>query len=327
MSLCISFNITDPCFNIAAEEYLLRNTNDEFFLLYVNDPSVIIGKHQNAYAEINYPFIKSNNIKVIRRISGGGAVWHDHGNLNFAFIKNGTVGELVNFRKYMMPVLEFLIKLGLKADFKGKNTIEVNGHKVSGNAEHVFKNRVIHHGTLLFDTNISMLEEALKVDTQKYLDRSVKSVRASVANINKMLGSKMSFEEFRNAFMDHIMSGDHGGEIYDLNDSDIREIQLLSDNKYSTWNWNFGYSPPYTLSNKARIAGSDLIVSLEVEKSRIKKAGISGSLLNPYFSEKMEQALKGARHEEKAIAEILKKLELNTITEEIEPSELARIFF
>lgn len=325
--ICIRHNITDPCFNIAAEEYLLRNTTDEFFLLYVNDPSVIIGKHQNAYAEINYPFIRSNNIKVVRRISGGGAVWHDHGNLNFTFIRNGSEGELVNFRKYMMPVMEFLIKLGLKTVFKNKNTLEINGYKVSGNAEHVFKNRVIHHGTLLFDTNISMLKEALKTDTQKYLDRSVKSLRASVANINEMLGSKMSFKEFRDAFMDHIMSGDPGGKFSDLSDSDIRDIQLLVENKYSTWDWNFGYSPPYMLSNKARIAGSDLIVSLEVEKSLIKKVRISGSRLNPSLLEKIEQALTGMKHEEETITGILEKLELNTISEEIKSSELALIFF
>jgi lipoate-protein ligase A len=325
--ICIRFNLTDPCFNIAAEEYFIRNSNDEFFLLYVNDPSVIIGKHQNAYSEINYPFIKSNNIKVIRRISGGGAVWHDHGNLNFAFIKNGTEGELVNFRKYMMPVLEFLTKLGLKADFMGKNSIEVNSYKVSGNAEHVFKNRIIHHGTLLFNTNISMLEEALKADTQKYLDRSVKSVRAGVANINEMLGSKMSFKDFRDAFIDHIMSGDTGRKFYDLSDSDIREIRLLAENKYSTWDWNFGYSPPYMFSNKVRIAGSDLIVSLEVGKSRIKKAKISGSLFNTFLSKKMEQELTGVKHEEKTIAGILEKFEMNAISEDIEPSELASIFF
>jgi lipoate-protein ligase A len=320
-------DVTDPYLNIAAEEYFLRNKTDEFFLLYVNDPSVIIGKHQNAYAEINFPFVRSNNIKVVRRISGGGAVWQDHGNLNFTFIRNGPEGELVNFRKYMTPVLEFLIKLGLEADFKGKNTIEVNGYKVSGNAQHVRKTRVIHHGTLLFDTDISMLEEALKVEPEKYTDRSVKSVRASVANINEMLGSKMSFTEFRDAFMDHIMSGDTGGKFSDLSDSDIREIQLLAENKYSTWDWNFGYSPPYMLYNKARIAGSDIIASLEVEKSRIKKIRISGNLHNAFLLEKIEQALTGVKHEEKTIAGILEKLELNTISEVMKPSELVMIFF
>ncbi len=320
-------DITNPYFNIAAEEYFLRNTTEEYFLVYVNDPSVIIGKHQNAYAEINYPFIRSNNIKVVRRISGGGAVWHDHGNLNFSFIRNGNEGELVNFRKYMMPVLEFLIKLGLDADFQGKNTLVVNGYKVSGNAEHVYKNRVMHHGTLLFDTNITMLEEALKADPQKYLDKSVKSVRAIVVNLNEMLGSKISFEEFRDALVNHIISGYPGSKISEIANSDIQKIQHLVENKYSTWDWNFGYSPPYQLSNKASIAGSDFIVSAEIEKSRIKKVKISGNLFARSLGEKIEEALVGMKHNEKTIAGVLEKFELNTISEDFNPYQLALLFF
>jgi lipoate-protein ligase A len=323
----ISHDITDPYFNIASEEYFLRNTTEEYLLVYVNDPSVIIGKHQNAYAEINYPFIRRNNIKVVRRISGGGAVWHDHGNLNFTFIKNGTEGELVNFRKYMMPVLEFLIKLGLDAGFQGKNTIIANGYKISGNAEHVYKNRVIHHGTLLFDTNIMMLEEALKVDPQKYLDKSVKSVRARVANINEMLGSKMNFEQFRDAFVKHIMSCYPGGKISEIGNSYIRKIQQLVENKYSTRDWNFGYSPPYQFSNKANIAGSDFIISINVEKSLIKKIRISGNLFTTSLREKIEKGLAGVKHDEKTIAGVLEKFELNTISADIDPYELALLFF
>jgi len=320
-------DITDPYFNIAAEEYFLRNSSDEYFLVYINDPSVIIGKHQNAYAETKYPFVRKNNIKVVRRISGGGAVWHDYGNMNFAFIKNGKEGELVNFRKYMQPVLDFLLKLGLDAAFKGKNTLEVKGYKVSGNAEHVYKNRIIHHGTLLFDTNISMLNEALKVDPQKYIDRSVKSVRASVANINEMLGSKMTFNEFSDAFVNHIISGDTDSKISNINNYDFRQIQLLTENKYSTWDWNFGYSPRYQLNNKASIAGSDFIILLEVEKSIIKKIRISGDLLSPSMMEKVEQELIGVKHDEKTIEVILAKFLPNSISEAISIAELALLFF
>jgi lipoate---protein ligase len=320
-------DITDPYFNLAAEEYFLRNSTDEYFLVYINDPSVIIGKHQNAYAEINYPFIRNENIKVVRRISGGGAVWHDLGNLNFTFIKNGKEGEFVNFRKYMQPVLDFLLKLELDACFKGKNTMEANGYKVSGNAEHVYKNRVMHHGTLLFDTNITVLEEALNVNPQKYLDKSVKSVRASVANINEMLGSKMSFKEFRDAFVNHIISGDTEAKISDINSYDFRQIQLLTENKYSTWDWNFGYSPQYQLSNKTSIAGSDFIILIEVEKSRIIKVRISGSLFAPSLAQKIEQELLGVKHDEKTIEGVLAKFPQNAISEAISTAELALLFF
>jgi lipoate-protein ligase A len=320
-------DITDPYFNIAAEEYFMRDTKKEYFLLYVNEPSVIIGKHQNAYAEINYGFIKDNNTKVVRRISGGGAVWHDPGNLNFSFIRNGKEGELVNFRRYMQPVLDFLIKLGLKANFKGKNSIEVNGYKISGNAEHVYKKRVLHHGTLLFNTNLDNLKDALNADPQKYLDKSVKSVRTKTANIIDLLNFKIDMREFGNAFYKYIIAGDPGGRITDMEPSDIQKIKLLADNKYSKWDWNFGYSPPYKLNNKTDISGCDLGIFLEVEKAQIIKFIISGNLIEPSLVKKIESAITGQRHEEETIKGILKQDELNAIFDRISPAEMVKLFF
>jgi len=325
--LFLKHNITDPYFNIAAEEYYQRNTHNEYFLLYVNDPSVIIGKHQNAYAEINYPFVKGNNIKVVRRISGGGAVWHDHGNLNFTFIKNGSEGELVNFRKYMQPVIDFLIKLGLNAVFQGKNAIEVDSYKISGNAEHIYKNRVLHHGTLLFNTDINSLEQALKTDPQKYLDKSVKSIRAKTGNISDLLKSQMTIKEFEESFINYMMAFQPDSIISEMEYSEIQKIKLLAENKYMTWDWNFGYSPSYQFYNKQFITGSDIEIILQAKKSRIAKIKISGKLLDLPLQEKLESALVGQKHEEKSISGILEKIGLNSISDKISPSGLAALFF
>jgi len=325
--LCIRNDITDPYFNIAAEEYFLRESDREYFLLYTNEPSVIIGKHQNAYAEINYDFIRKNNIKVIRRISGGGAVWHDPGNLNFSFIRNGREGELVNFRRHMQPVLDFLTEMGLKANFEGKNSIVVNGYKVSGNAEHVFKNRILHHGTLLFNTNLIDLAEALQVDSQKYLDRAVKSVRSNTTNIADLLNVKMNIKEFGNIFFQRIIAGYPGSRIINPESSDNQKIKLLANNKYSKWEWNYGYSPPYKLNRMVDISGCHLGIFLQVEKAHIMKINISGNLLEPSLRETLESALTGQKHEEDTIIGILKQSELSDVYDRINPELWIKVFF
>lgn len=323
----IRHDITDPYFNIAAEEYFLRESDREYFLLYMNEPSVIIGKHQNAYAEIDYDFIRDNNVKVARRISGGGAVWHDQGNLNYSFIKNGREGELVNFRKHMQPVLDFLIELELNASFEGKNSLVVDGYKISGNAEHVYKNRVLHHGTLLFDTNLDNLVKALEGDTHKYTDRAVKSIRSKTTNINDLLKTRMSITEFRDIFVKFIIAGDTEGKIIDMENSDNQKIQILTDNKYSQWEWNFGYSPPYKLNSTVDISGSKLGISLQVEKGRIINVNITGDLAEPSLREKLESALTGQKHEADTIIGILKHAEFNNYFNMINAENWIRAFF
>lgn len=325
--LYIRHNITDPCINIAAEEYFLQESQYEYFLLYSNEPSVIIGKHQNAYAEINYDFIRKNNFKVVRRISGGGAVWHDPGNLNFSFIGNGKPGELVNFRKYMQPVLDFLTGMGLNANFEGKNSISVNGYKVSGNAEHVYKNRILHHGTLLFNTNLAAMAEALGVDPHKYHDRAVKSVRSNTTNISDQLNRRMNISEFGDVFFRYIVERDAGGRIIDLEDSDHHKIQILADNKYSKWEWNFGYSPPYELKRIINIAGSSTGISLQVEKGRIIKIKITGNFPDPSLMNKLEAVLTGQKHREETITGILKQDEFVDLLNIMDIENWIKMFF
>ena len=196
--LCIKSTTQNPAFNLATEEYLLRNKDEECFYLYINGPSIIVGKHQNTLAEINIDYVKAQNIDVIRRLSGGGAVFHDPGNLNFTFIKKGEKDQLVDFRKYTKPILDVLQSLGVKARFEGRNDLTIEGKKFSGNAEHVYKNKILHHGTLLFSSKLPDLSQALKVNPLKYKDKAVKSVRSRVTNISEHLKESITLEEFEN---------------------------------------------------------------------------------------------------------------------------------
>ncbi|MBN2814917.1 MAG: lipoate--protein ligase family protein, partial [Bacteroidales bacterium] len=181
--LFLTSEITDPYYNLATEEYLLRQLHDDVFMLWISRPVIVVGKHQNALAEINYRFVSDNHIDVARRLTGGGAVFHDEGNVNFAFIRAGEPGRLVDFNAFIEPVTAFLQTLGVEALRGPKNEILVNGLKISGNAEHVYKNRVLHHGTLLYQSNLDRLRQSLKPSGGRYIDKAVQSNRSSVTNL------------------------------------------------------------------------------------------------------------------------------------------------
>jgi len=302
--LLIESNTTNPYFNIAAEEYLLKNFTDDCFVLYQNEPSIIVGKHQNTFAEINYPYTKEKNIPIVRRLSGGGTVYHDLGNLNFAFLKN-TENEknIVDFKKYTEPIIKVLNQLGVNAKLEGHNDIRVNGFKISGNAEHVFKKRVLHHGTLLFSSNLGVLNEAIKAPVNKFSDKAVKSVRSNVANIKDYLNKEISIIEFKNSIFQLIKYDFIDVLQYSFNSSDLEQIQKLITNKYSTWEWTFGYSPDYQFTSKIRTETESGDVFLQIEKGVIKTIHISGIS----DTEEVENFLVGVKHNESIVRKTLKE--------------------
>jgi lipoate-protein ligase A len=260
---------TDPYFNIAAEEYLLKSMDKDCFMLWQNESSIIIGKHQNTLAEINQKFVAENNLPVIRRISGGGTVFHDMGNLNFTFIQKGDKEKLVDFRRFTQPIIDTLNQLGVPARFEGKNDIRVNGLKISGNAEHVYKNKVLHHGTLLYSSQLANLSEALKSNPGKFTDKAVQSVRSRVANIIDFLPEKLTLEEFKATVTRSISKKFPGAGIYKLSDHDHLSITQLAEEKYKTWVWNFGYSPDFKFNNNKAINNQLYNISLWVQKGKI----------------------------------------------------------
>ncbi len=256
---------TDPFFNIATEECLLRERNEEFFILYVDQPSIIVGKHQNTLAEVNYKYVIENNVPVIRRISGGGTVYHDLGNLNFCVIANSREGYQIDFRKYIQPVVDTLIReYDIPAEMAGKNDIRVNGLKISGNAEHVYKNRVLHHGTLLVNSDLQNLSAALKVTPGKYIDNAVKSIRSKVENLNSF-NKNINISDLK-AHLKKQMSLIFNIENYELSDNEVSLIKRKIEDKFSTWEWNYAYSPAYKFKNED--------IELQVENGLITKAAL-----------------------------------------------------
>jgi len=224
VTLCINQTHSDPYFNLAAEEYFLKNFQEDIFMLWRSRPAVVVGKHQNALAEINHEFVRDNQIPVVRRLSGGGTVFHDPGNVNFTFIRNVESIADVNFKVFTNPVIDALKKLGIDAYTSGRNDLLIDGKKISGNAEHVHRSRVLHHGTLLFDSRLDALKGALKVDLSRFEDKAVQSNRSEVTNILPYLPNPMSAAEFSAFLFDEICKNYPDFRIYSLTASDVSAI-------------------------------------------------------------------------------------------------------
>lgn len=308
--LCIYNTNTDPYFNLAAEEYLLNSFQDDIFMLWRNGPSIIVGKNQNTYAEINVDYVKQHQIRVVRRLSGGGAVFHDLGNINFTFIIGGNDHKEIHFEKYTRPILEVLHRLGIEARFEGRNDLTIDGKKFSGNAEYISQNRILHHGTLLFSAQMTDLTQALKVNPLKYKDKSVKSVRSRVTNISDHLNQALEITDFIDMLMAHIVQKYPDAVSYTFSQEDRRKIADLAESKYATWDWNFGASPKYSYSHMARTAGGNIEILLDVNRGVIKGAKIFGDFFGKLDVADLEQVLIDTPHDR---AEIEKKLRMYRI--------------
>lgn len=262
-------------FNLAAEEFLLKNSVDDICFLWKSQPSVVVGKHQNINAEINAAFIYENKVKIARRISGGGTVFHDKGNLNFTFIVNGKEGHLVDFKKHLEPVIGFLATLNLKAEIGKTNDLRIDDLKISGNAEHVFRKRVLHHGTLLFDSDITKLREAIKVTGDKYCDKAVQSNRSKVVNITSLLKDKYSIDVFTEQLASYLIEK-KGAIENPLTSGEIEEINKLAREKFDTLEWIYDYSPKYTFKNDFIFKDEPYIIELNVKSGFIESCRITG---------------------------------------------------
>ncbi|MCK9452532.1 MAG: lipoate--protein ligase [Bacteroidales bacterium] len=303
--LCLRSRTNSPAFNLATEEYLLNNKSEDCFYLYINNPSIIIGKHQNALAEINVDYVKAHNIDVIRRLSGGGAVFHDPGNLNFSFIMTEQEDKTGDFRKYTQPILDVLKSLGVDAKFEGRNDMTIHGKKFSGNAKCFYNGKVLQHGTILFSAKLPDLSQALKLNPLKYRDKAVKSISSRVTNISEHLQSKISLEAFEERIINHVRTMYEDSEMYELTVIDIEAIDKLVADKYSTWDWNFGHSPKYNLQKGIKTNGGHIEVNLDVNKGIIKKVKIFGDFFHIREVSELEKLLIGQPHERNQIEKLL----------------------
>jgi lipoate-protein ligase A len=274
---CFVSHITSPYTNLATEDFLLHSKSDDFIILSINDPSVIAGKHQVIPREVNLRFTTDKNIPVLRRISGGGTVYHDHGNLNFSFIRQSEKGKQIDFRYYVSPVIQFLGWLGIEARFEGKNDLRVNGLKISGNAEHVYRERVLHHGTLLFDASLENMRQVLKPASEIYTTRAVESNRTSVANLKPMLMGVPDTLSFMNTMAQWFTESIEGLKPWFPSEDDTAQINRIADSKYRNWEWTYGYAPPYSVKAWLNIEGKEYGVRIHVKDGIIWECDIDAS--------------------------------------------------
>ncbi len=308
--LCITRPETDPYFNLAAEEYAMDRFDRDVFMLWRNAPAIIVGRHQNTLAEINPDYVRERNLPVVRRLSGGGAVFHDLGNLNFTFIAGGADAHRteVDFRRFTQPIIEALQQLGVDARFEGRNDLTIDGRKFSGNAEYVHRGRILHHGTLLFSARMADVAAALRPDPAKFADKAVKSVRSRVTNISEHLPRPMTVTAFRDYLMEYVMTGTPGAAAHAFTAEDLAAIDHLRDTKYATWEWNFGHSPRYNFSKRARTPGGTVEATIEVTDGIIRAAHFYGDYFTRGDPAELAAALVGTPHREDALRERLNTL-------------------
>lgn len=298
-------------FNIASEEYLLhRFPSEDIFLLYVNAPSIIVGKFQNTLAEINLDYVKEKGIKVVRRMSGGGTVYHDLGNLNFSFHTLLGEKDFGDFSTFTQPVLHMLNNLGVPAELKGRNDLLVEGKKFSGNAKLARQGKMIQHGTILFDSEMEVLGEALKVNPLKFIDKAIKSTRARVTNLSHYLPADMTTQQLKELLTAEIIKNNPTADKYELTSADLEGIQKLMTEKYETWEWNFGFSPKYNFTKAIKIPAGFIEVHLDVVQGTIEKAKIFGDFFASEPIEKLEEQLLGQKHEIESLEKLLSTLDL-----------------
>lgn len=318
---------TDPRINLAIEEHLLRNVDidEPILLFYINKPSVIIGRNQNTIEEIDPDYVSEKGIHVVRRLSGGGAVYHDHGNLNFSFITSGREG-LHDFGRFTGPVLNVLRQLGVDAELRGKSDIFADGKKISGNAQFAASGRMFSHGTLLFDTNLEHMLRALNPRRAKIESKAVQSVRNFVTNIRDLLDDDLDIEGLKRAILHGIFKG---GEIvaYALTPHDWSEIREISSRRYSSWEWNYGRSPEFNVRKSDKTPAGNIDVRVDVKQGVIQNARIYGDFAGSRPVNELEERLVGLRYDRETLAKTLAQTDLEAYFGDISASEILELLY
>ncbi|MBA9025245.1 MULTISPECIES: lipoate--protein ligase [Bacillaceae] len=321
--------INDPQVNLAIEEYILKNLDiDETYLLfYINGPSIIIGKNQNTIEEINTEYVEKNGIKVVRRLSGGGAVYHDLGNLNFSFITKDDGQSFHDFKKFTEPVVKALGKLGINAEISGRNDILAEGKKISGVAQFSTRGRMFTHGTLLFNSEMDHIVSSLKVKKDKIESKGIKSVRSRVANIAEFLEEPMTIEEFRSLILEYIFEGNETIPEYVLTEEDWTKINEISKERYQNWDWNYGKSPKFNLQHSHRFPVGSIDIRLEVNKGKIENCKVYGDFFGVGDVSEIEEKLMGIRYERTEIERVLADVDVKHYFGNVTQEEVINLIY
>lgn len=322
--------ITDPRINLALEEYCIRNLPNgrDYLLFYINAPSIIIGRNQNTLEEIDQDYVEKKGIIVVRRISGGGAVYHDLGNLNFSFMTDFARSKLNNFKQFTAPIVKVLNDMGVPAELKGRNDIVVNDKKISGNAQFSSVKRMFNHGTLLLDSDLSEVSKALTVRMTKIKSKGHKSARARVANIAEFLTQPLSTEEFKQKILESIYADSPKIESYELSEEEWEGVYKLRDEKYASWDWNYGKSPKFDIKRERKFPSGIIDLRIKVKKGgEIENLKIYGDFFGKDPVEDIENALVGVRYVKEDIAKALAPFDLYTYFGELDKEDFINLVY
>lgn len=319
-------------FNTAMEEHIIKHLtkklDDDILLFWQNENAILVGRNQNTLQQINRQKCEELGIQVVRRLSGGGTVYHDMGNILFSFISSADKQNMNNYKKFTQPIIDALEKeFGIKSEFSGKNDITIDGKKISGNAQYLSGNTLASHGTLLFNINMMILPELLYVDKAKLVSKGIDSVRARVTNILPLLEDKtITVQAFISKIMNHFLLS--GAEIYELTDEDVQAAEELAESKYKKWEWNFGKSPEANLSNQLRFEAAGLLnVEATTLKGRIEDIRFYGDYLSVLGVELIEKALIGAEYEPKTVRNILSQFDLEPHFGKLTLEDIIKVIF
>ena len=314
----------DPYFNLALEEYVFErmDKSKSYFLLWQNDNTIVVGKYQNTAEEIDQAYVDAHHIRVARRLSGGGAVYHDRGNLNFTFIVDRADAPGLNFKVFVRPVVEALARFGVHAEFTGRNDLTIDGMKFSGNAQYARRGRLLHHGCIMLDSNLTSVADALRVKEAKFDSKAVKSVRSRVTTINAHAPAPISMEEFKGALKECAMAS---GELEPctLTEEDLAAIRKLRDEKYATWAWNYGFSPAYDMRREMKFPAGLVTAHLSAEGGKIKAVRFYGDFFGGELGE-LEGAMAGLPLDGH-LTEALEALRVGDYMSGITAEELSRL--
>jgi len=324
--LFVENNNTDPYQNHALEEWLMDSVDEDCFMLWRNDKAILLGKNQNAYSEINMPYASEQGIKIVRRITGGGTVFTDEGNIMFTFISCNGRKDFSNFIRFTEPVLKALRSMGIPAEFSGRNDLTINGKKFSGNAQCRYKEKLLHHGTLMYDANTEELAKALNVRDIKLSGKGVSSVKSRVTNISEYMETKMDIEAFRKSLLGAIKEEVSDAREFQLSREQWQEVRERSLVKHAAKEWIYGQNPKFDIRRETKLSGGIVEVFLDIEKGKIANTRVYGDFFGEGNLSVIEQGLKGVLYEEKAIRAALSLYPVQTYFGRITEEELVAAF-
>lgn len=325
----------DPRINLAIEIFLLQEmkVNEPILLFYINEPSIIIGRNQNTIEEINKDYVDAHGIHVVRRFSGGGAVYHDFGNLNFSFIMPDDGNSFRDFEKLTKPIVQALHEMGVEgAQLKGRNDLVIDDMKFSGNAMYATNGRMFAHGTIMFDSDINEVVNALKVRKDKIESKGIKSIRSRVTNIKPFLPKDkqdMTTEAFREEILLKIFGVDSVDQVktYTLTEEDWVKINEISDKYYRNWDWNYGKSPAFDIERRKRFPIGSIEVRFNVQEGKITEAKIYGDFFGLGDIADVEQAFIGTRYDKSALKDVIDQIDVKKYFGNITPEDLLELVY